>query len=137
MTADLFLSVNPFETRVAMLENTRLVSYRAERHRASSVVGNVYKGRVNRVLPGMQAAFVDIGMHRNAFLYVREAGGILDDYTDIFLAENDEAEQPDPMNSDISDLLQEGQVGGVHEPAAGPGLVLVDNLDRYYQVLGF
>jgi len=81
MSTDLFLSVNPFETRVAVLENSRLVSYRAERHRASSVVGNVFKGRVNRVLPGMQAAFVDIGLPRNAFLYVREAGGILDDFS--------------------------------------------------------
>jgi ribonuclease G len=131
MTTDLFLSVNPFETRVAMLENTRLVSYRAERHRASSVVGNVYKGRVNRVLPGMQAAFVDIGMRRNAFLYVREAGGILDDYTDMFLAENDEAEQPDPMNSDISDLLQEGQeilVQVVKDPIGTKGARLTTHI---------
>jgi ribonuclease G len=73
------------------------------------VVGNLYKGRVNRVLPGMQAAFVDIGLARNAFLYVREAGGILDDFTDIFLAEHGEEFQPDPSNSDISDLLRQGQ----------------------------
>jgi ribonuclease G len=109
MATVLFLSVNPFETRVALQENTRLVSYRAERHRASSVVGNLYKGRVTRVLPGMQAAFVDIGLHRNAFLYVREAGGILDDFTDIFLPDDDELLQPDPSNSDISDLLRLGQ----------------------------
>jgi ribonuclease G len=105
----LCLSVNPFETRVALLENSHLVSYRAERHRTTSVVGNLYKGRVNRVLPGMQAAFVDIGLSRNAFLYVREAGGILDDFTDIFLTEEDEDLQPDPSNSDISDLLRHGQ----------------------------
>ena len=105
----LCLSVNPFETRIAMLENSRLVSYRAERHRASSVVGNLYKGKVSRVLPGMQAAFVDIGLARNAFLYVREAGGILDDFTDIFLAEEGETLQPNMSNSDISDLLRQGQ----------------------------
>ena len=105
----LYLSVNPFETRVALLENSRLVSYRAERHRASSVVGNLYKGRVNRVLPGMQAAFVDVGLNRNAFLYVREAGGVLDDFTDIFLVEEGEALQPDVSDSDISDLLRQGQ----------------------------
>jgi ribonuclease G len=105
----LYLSVNPFETRVALLENSRLVSYRAERHRASSVVGNLYKGRVKRVLPGMQAAFVDVGLARNAFLYVREAGGILDDFTDIFLAGEGEELQPDASNSDISDLLRQGQ----------------------------
>ncbi len=92
-----------------MLENSRLVSYRAERHRTSSVVGNLYKGRVNRVLPGMQAAFVDVGLARNAFLYVREAGGILDDFTDIFLAEDGETLQPDASASDISDLLRQGQ----------------------------
>ena len=84
MNATLYISVSPFETRVAMRENSRLVSYRAERHRTSSVVGNLYKGEVTRVLPGMQAAFVDVGLRRDAFLYVREAGGILDDYTDIF-----------------------------------------------------
>jgi ribonuclease G len=105
----LFLTVNPFETRVALVENTRLVSYQAERHRASSVVGNLYKGRVTRVLPGMQAAFVDIGLYRNAFLYVREAGGILDDFTDIFLAGDSEGLSLDPSGSDISDLLRLGQ----------------------------
>jgi ribonuclease G len=72
------------------------------------VVGNLYKGRVTRVLPGMQAAFVDIGLHRNAFLYVREAGGILDDFTDIFLPESDRS-PPDATDSDISDLLRQGQ----------------------------
>ena len=54
MSTVLVLSVNPFETRVALLENSRPVSYRAERHRSSSVVGNLYKGRVTRVLPGMR-----------------------------------------------------------------------------------
>lgn len=109
MTSVLFLSVNPFETRVALREDSRLVSYRAERHRASSVVGNLYKGRVNRVLPGMQAAFVDIGLPRDAFLYVREAGGILDDFTDIFLADDGAPPLLDPVGSDISDLLRQGQ----------------------------
>jgi ribonuclease G len=127
----LYLSVNPFETRVAMLENSRLVSYRAERHRASSVVGNLYKGRVNRVLPGMQAAFVDIGLARNAFLYVREAGGILDDFTDIFLTEQAEDLQPDPSNSDISDLLRQGQeilVQVVKDPIGTKGARLTTHI---------
>jgi ribonuclease G len=127
----LCLSVNPFETRVALLENSRLVSYRAERHRASSVVGDLYKGRVNRVLPGMQAAFVDIGLARNAFLYVREAGGILDDFTDIFLSEDDEDLPPDPSNSDISDLLRHGQeifVQVVKDPIGTKGARLTTHI---------
>ena len=131
MSSVLFLSVNPFETRVALLENKRLVSYRAERYRASSVVGNIYKGRVNRVLPGMQAAFVDIGLSRNAFLYVREAGGILDDFTDIFLAEESEFLQPDASNSDISDLLRQGQealVQVVKDPLGTKGARLTTHI---------
>ena len=127
----LYLSVNPFETRVALLEDTRLVSYRAERHRSSSTVGNLYKGRVKRVLPGMQAAFVDVGLARNAFLYVREAGGILDDFTDIFLADDGEALQPDPTNSDISDLLREGQeilVQVVKDPIGTKGARLTTHI---------
>ena len=72
MNATLYLSVNPFETRVAQRENSRLVSYRAERHRASSLVGNLYRGRVTRVLPGMQVAFVDIGLERDGFLHVSD-----------------------------------------------------------------
>ena len=103
----LCLSVNPVETRVALREGGRLVSYRAERHRSSSVVGNLYKGRVTRVLPGMQAAFVDIGLRRDAFLYVREAGGILEDYTDLFGA-TDNGEL-DLSGSEIGDLLRPGQ----------------------------
>lgn len=105
----LFLSVNPFETRVALRENGRLVSFRAERHRASSLVGNLYKGRVTRVLPGMQAAFVDIGLGRDAFLYVREAGGILDDYSDLFTTDDGEISPPSPTGSTIGDLLRQGQ----------------------------
>jgi ribonuclease G len=107
MESVLFLSVNPFETRVALRENSRLVSYRAERNRASSVVGNLYRGRVTRVLAGMQAAFVDVGLSRDAFLYVREAGAILDDFSDLFLS--DDAEGPDLSQSAIDDLLREGQ----------------------------
>jgi ribonuclease G len=104
----LFLSVNPFETRVALREKSRLVSYRAERHRASSVVGNLYKGRVTRVLPGMQAAFVDVGLPRDGFLYVREAGGIMDDFTDIFRVD-EELGPSEIVDTDIGDLLRQGQ----------------------------
>ncbi|HSN55013.1 MAG TPA: Rne/Rng family ribonuclease [Candidatus Sulfomarinibacteraceae bacterium] len=130
MSAVMFLSVNPFETRVALRERDRLVSYRAERHRASSVVGNLYKGRVTRVLPGMQAAFVDIGLPRDGFLYVREAGGILDDFTDIFRVDDGGgmAEAPD---TDIGDLLRQGQevlVQVVKDPIGTKGARLTTHI---------
>jgi ribonuclease G len=105
----LFLSVNPFETRFALREKSRLVTYRAERQRTSSTVGNLYKGRVTRVLPGMQAAFVDLGLSRDAFLYVREAGGVLDDYSDLFGVEDSGGLAPAPADAAIGDLLRQGQ----------------------------
>ena len=130
MGAVMFLSVNPFETRVALREKDRLVSYRAERHRTSSVVGNLYKGRVTRVLPGMQAAFVDIGLPRDGFLYVREAGGILDDFTDIFRVDDGGgiAEAPE---TDIGDLLRHGQevlVQVVKDPIGTKGARLTTHI---------
>ena len=131
MNSVLYLSVNPFETRVALRENSRLVSYQAERHRSSSVVGNLYKGRVTRVLPGMQAAFVEAGLARDAFLYVREAGGILDDFADIFPTEDGEAGPPDASSSNIGDLLQQGQevlVQVVKDPLGTKGARLTTHI---------
>src|SRR5262249_14487016 len=58
----------PFDTRVALLEQRRLTEIFIERARDKGVAGNIYKGRVTRVLPGMQAAFVDIGLEKAAFL---------------------------------------------------------------------
>ncbi len=57
------------ETRVALVENGTIHEYYLERKREKGIVGNIYKGRVVRVLPGMQAAFVDIGLEKAAFLY--------------------------------------------------------------------
>ena len=61
------------ETRAAVLEDGLLVELYVERENSERIVGNIYKGRVENVLPGMQAAFVDIGLERNAFLYVDDA----------------------------------------------------------------
>jgi ribonuclease G len=107
-TDALYLAVDPFETRTALRSGGRLVAYRAERHRASSVVGNVYKGRVNRVLPGMQAAFVDIGLERDAFLYVREADAPQEELDDLF-SDGETTRQAADELTEIEDLLREGQ----------------------------
>ena len=69
----LLIERDPHQTRVAVLENDRLAELALERHRHRGLVGNLYKGRVTRVLPGMQAAFVDLGLERDAFLYVSDA----------------------------------------------------------------
>jgi ribonuclease G len=69
----LIINSGPSETRVALLENGQPVEVYIERRQSAGVVGNVYCGRVVRVLPGMQAAFVELGLHRTGFLYVNDA----------------------------------------------------------------
>ena len=74
----ILLNVTPEETRMALMEDDRLLETETERPFHSHLVGNIYKGRVQNVLPGMQAAFVDIGQKKNAFLYLGDgiaAGG--------------------------------------------------------------
>jgi ribonuclease G len=70
MQNEIIINAELGETRVALLENGQFAELHIERERDKSVVGNVVKGRVSRVLPGMQAAFVDIGLEKAAFLYV-------------------------------------------------------------------
>jgi len=72
MSNSLVMNCSPHEIRVAVIEGRRPVEIYIERHKDRSLVGNIYKGRVTRVLPGMQAAFVDIGLERAAFLYVAD-----------------------------------------------------------------
>ena len=72
MSQELVISSNPVETTVAILESDRLAEIHIERHENKSIVGNIFKGRVTRVLPGMQSAFVNIGLERDAFLYVTD-----------------------------------------------------------------
>ena len=68
MRKELVVNVTPPETRVALLEDGRVMEVLHERRARQGLVGNVYLGRVHRVLPGMQAAFVSIGLDRDAFL---------------------------------------------------------------------
>src|ERR1700674_4699730 len=72
MSKEMVISANPHETRVAILEEGQLCEFYVEREKEFSLVGSIYKGRVTRVLPGMQSAFVDIGLDSDAFLYVSD-----------------------------------------------------------------
>ncbi len=72
MTEEILINVTPRETRVALVENGMLQELHIERGWSRGVVGNIYKGRVQRVMPGMQAAFVDIGLERAAFLHASD-----------------------------------------------------------------
>ena len=72
MTKEMIISSSPHETRVAILEDDQIAEIFIERERQRGVVGNLYKGRVSKVLPGMQSAFVDLGLERDGFLYVSD-----------------------------------------------------------------
>ena len=119
------------ETRVALVEHGMLAELFIERKRGRGVTGNIYKGKVVRVLPGMQAAFVDIGIEKAGFLYVGDVRGTADDYMhffaedaeDAFDEEREEGGRPS-KSAQIQDLLKEGQeilVQVVKEPIGTKG----------------
>ncbi len=83
MSKDLIISSNRHETKVAILEDEQLVEIYFQRANQYSLVGSIHKGRVTRVLPGMQSAFVDIGLDRDAFLYVSDFFEDSDEYEPI------------------------------------------------------
>ena len=105
MGAELIINVAPWETRVALLENGTAVEFHVERATRPGHVGNIYKGRVVRVLPGMQAAFVDIGLERTAFLYVTDVYDHLSEF-EVMLGRAECVEEPDRFMCDQEDEPQ-------------------------------
>src|SRR4029079_16648382 len=90
------VNVGLLETRVAVQEGNLLTELYLERHRHRSIVGNVYKGTVTNVLPGMQAAFVDIGLTKDAFLYAGDSTSTLEASREVLAAaEGEEAADAD------------------------------------------
>jgi ribonuclease G len=88
MSKELVISANRHETRVALLEDDQLVEVYFQRANEYSLAGSIHKGRVTRVLPGMQSAFVDLGLERDTFLYVSD---FLEEHEDIDRVTGDEA----------------------------------------------
>ncbi|HTZ18392.1 MAG TPA: Rne/Rng family ribonuclease [Dissulfurispiraceae bacterium] len=118
MTSELIINVTREESRVALLEGGQVVELYIERKKDTSLVGNVYKGKVLKILPGMQSSFIDIGLEKAAFLYVSDIMPNTEDYYAPFIesepddvAEEDKppvvAESPKPLP--IEELIQEGQ----------------------------
>src|SRR4029077_13950775 len=88
MSKELVISANRHETRVAVLDEDQLVEVHFQRSNEYSLAGSIHKGRVTRVLPGMQSAFVDLGLERDTFLYVSD---FLEEHEDIDRVTGDEA----------------------------------------------
>ncbi len=120
MSEEILINCTPQETRVAVVENGVLQEVCVERVRRRGLVGNIYKGRVQRVLPGMQAAFIDAGLERTAFLHA----------SDVSLAD-DQPEAERRSTPDIQQLLREGQevvVQVVKDPLGTKGARLTTHL---------
>src|SRR5215469_2624034 len=99
MAKEMVVSANPHETRVAILEDGQLCEIYVEREKEFALVGSIYKGRVTRVLPGMQSSFVDIGLDSDAFLYVSDFLQEIEDMDhDVHDAEAHGARPPRPSN---------------------------------------
>ena len=133
---ELLINVTPRETRVAVIENGLLQELHIERSSRRGVLGNLYKGRVQRVMPGMQAAFVDIGLERAAFLH---ASDIVSPARPAFAGESVVPEsRPQPL---ITSLVHEGQeivVQVIKDPIGSKGARLTTEISipsRYLVLL--
>ena len=133
----ILISRTPFECRVALLEAGEVSEIFIERRKEKSIVGNIYKGRVIRVLPGMQSAFVEVGLERTAFLYIQEVSPKELSFShfadsDEFEIEAFEAkERKKPASEKIQHLLREGQeilVQIIREPIDEKGAQLTTHL---------
>jgi ribonuclease G len=107
MTKELFVSSTPHETKVGLVEDDQLAEVYLERENEYTLAGSIYKGRVTRVLPGMQSAFVDIGLERDAFLYVSDF---------MELQNEDEDLDEVPIPNSVSDTREKPQEQVSREP---------------------
>lgn len=114
MTKEILINATREETRVGLLEGGQVVEFYIERKRDASLVGNIYKGKVVKILPGMQSAFVDIGLEKAAFLYVDDIMTDVEDYAPFI--EEEEKSSPAELFSKkrrrllpIEEIIQEGQ----------------------------
>ncbi|MCK5506474.1 MAG: Rne/Rng family ribonuclease, partial [Thermodesulfovibrionia bacterium] len=105
MAGKILINITPEQTRVALIDtNDQLSEFYLERKKDVSLVGNVYKGKVVKILPGMQSAFVDIGFEKAAFLH---AADVLSGFDYSIFGED--LEETVPINLPIEDMLQEGE----------------------------
>ena len=106
MSKQILVNASHYETRVATLENSEIRQLHIEREEDRNVVGNIYKGVVKRVLPGMQAAFLELGLERTAFLYVDD---IIDESFGTDIEVVDEDVDPDEIELSEEDESQDAQ----------------------------
>lgn len=136
MAKEIFINVASQEKRVAILENKRLEEFYTERPDYVNLVGNIYKGKVDSVLPGMGAAFVNIGLEKNGFLYVSDAAAGMGSGEKLFGEETEDDDISEKMERQkhlpsISEILKKGDdvlVQVVKEPIGTKGARLTTHI---------
>ncbi|MDP8221856.1 MAG: Rne/Rng family ribonuclease [Candidatus Lernaella stagnicola] len=135
---ELIINVTHQEKRVALLENGHLAELHIELAREQGIVGNIYKGRVTRVLPGMQAAFVDIGLDRAAFLYVADVRDPVNDIA-VFERSGDDADServptlPRETSESFDEVNMEMSEGAMPHPV--PAVPIEDLLREGQEIM--
>ena len=116
MDSEILINVTHDEIRVGLLEGGQVVEFYVERKRDASLVGNIYKGKVVKILPGMQSAFIDISLEKAAFLYVTDIHADMDEFAP-FLEEEEQINSLEIVSKrgrpdlSIEELIQEYIVG--------------------------
>src|ERR1700694_1718363 len=139
MTKEMIISSNGHETMVAILEDDLVAEIFIERERQRGVAGNVYKGVVSKVLPGMQSSFIDVGLERDGFLYVAEVIDTLEEFEKLEAGDEDDKggaprdreRERARQQAKIEDLLKDGQeilVQVVKEPLGTKGARLTSHV---------
>src|SRR5262245_25935559 len=151
MTKEMIISSNGHETMVAILEDDQAAEIFVERERQRGVVGNVYKGRVSKVLPGMQCAFIDLGLERDGFLYVADVVDAMEEFDKLDSGEDDEKDKdgakeggekqkgprPQPKIEELLNAGQEILVEVVKEPLGTKGARLTSHVTMAGRFLVF
>jgi ribonuclease G len=126
MASEIIINSNPREIRVALVENNQLAEIFIEHKARKGIVGNIYKGIVTKILPGMQVAFVDIGLEKAGFLYVGDI-----DVIDLLEYENDD--EAEGMNLGAGE--DSSQEDGKHSRMTNPGIPIQDLLKEGQEIV--
>ena len=128
MPKEMVISANPHETRVAIIEEGQLCEYYVEREKEFALVGSIYKGRVTRVLPGMQSAFVQIGLDSDAFLYVSDFLEGIEEFDAVVHTVEEKVEKMEaqggevfPASGAVTPALEPTDVEAMAAPPGGEG----------------
>src|SRR3984893_12029566 len=118
MSKELVISANRHETKVAILEDDQLVEVFFQRANEYSLAGSIHKGRVTRVLPGMQSAFVDLGLERDRFLYVSDFFEENEEFDRVSVSREAPSQERPPRMPEVFEALEEPGRGSEPEAQA-------------------